>query len=314
MAFTSFSNSAVSIVVPVYKSSSTIPQLVARIHTAMLSVTEHEIILVDDSSPDASWEAITEISRSDNRVRGVRFGRNAGQHAALLAGIRAAKYPVIVTLDDDLQNPPEDIPCLLEAMVFGVDVVYGVSPTLKQNLWRRAASRWSRKIFTSTLGFESAIAMTSFRAFRTSLRDGFSAESGPNISLDALLTWSTSHFAVATVQHHPRAEGTSNYTIRKLIRFMIDTATGYSTLPLRIATQMGFLITFFGLGLLVWVIGRPVFTGDSVPGFPLLASSLAIFSGTQLLVLGVLGEYIGRIHFRVMHKPTYVVSETTDVK
>ena len=153
MASASFSNDAVSIVVPVYKSSSTIPQLVARIHAAMLPITEHEIILVDDSSPDSSWGEITQISRSDIRVRGIRFGRNAGQHAALLAGIRAAKHPVIVTLDDDLQNPPEEIPRLLEALVNGVDVVYGVSPTLKQNLWRRAASRWSRKIFTSTLGF-----------------------------------------------------------------------------------------------------------------------------------------------------------------
>ena len=115
MASASFSNDAVSIVVPVYKSSSTIPQLVARIHAAMLPTTEHEIILVDDSSPDSSWGEITQISKSDNRVRGIRFARNAGQHAALLAGIRAAKYPVIVTLDDDLQNPPEEIPRLLEA-------------------------------------------------------------------------------------------------------------------------------------------------------------------------------------------------------
>ena len=95
---------------------------------------------------------------------------------------------------------------------------------------------------------------------------------------------------------------------------MIDTATGYSTLPLRVAAQMGFLVTFFGLCLLAWAIGRLVVTGNSVAGFPLLASSLAIFSGTQLLVLGVIGEYIGRIHFRVMHKPTFVVSETTDIK
>lgn len=161
------------------------------------------------------------------------------------------------------------------------------------------------------LGFGSAISMSSFRVFRTELRSGFDSSLGPNISLDALLTWSTSRFAVAQVAHDERAEGTSHYTFRKLVRFMMDMATGYSTLPLRMATAIGFTTIVFGLLLFVFVAGRPLIYGDAVPGFPMLASSITIFSGVQILLLGVLGEYIGRMHFRVMNKPTYMIAETT---
>lgn len=289
----------------------TLENLVSRITNSLTNTCDFEVILVDDGSLDNSWLEILRISKSDGRVNGIRLGKNFGQHSALVAGIRSARFPVVITIDDDLQNPPEGIPKLLAALTPDVDVVYGVSTTVKQNLWRRLGSRWVRQFLSFTLGFRGAVSMSSFRAFRTHLRDGFNTSLGPNISLDALLTWSTSRFANVEVDHRDRAEGTSHYTLRKLIRFMIDMATGYSALPLRLATAAGFVTITFGIGLLTWVIGRPFITGESVPGFPLLASSLAIFSGTQLLVLGVLGEYIGRMHFRVMNKPTYTIAETT---
>lgn len=154
--------------------------------------------------------------------------------------------------------------------------------------------------------------MSSLRAFRTVLRDGFNTPLGPNVSLDALLTWSTTRFTVVEVKHDERQVGKSHYTFRKLVRFMIDMATGYSALPLRIASAIGFLTITFGAVLLVYVIGRPILTGERVQGFPMLVSTIIIFSGVQILLLGILGEYIGRMHFRVMNKPTYMVAETTD--
>jgi glycosyltransferase involved in cell wall biosynthesis len=300
----------VSIVVPTYKSPTTLAELVERIESLRLSA--FEIIIVDDGNNDATWEQIGLLSQAKKSIVGLRLGRNFGQHSALLAGVRKAKYSQIVTIDDDLQNPPEEIPNLLASLVNGADVVYGVSTQVRQNVWRRFTSRTAKAIFAKVLGFESAISISSFRAFRTQLREGFAGDLGPHVSLDALLTWSTSRFSTLEVEHHARRIGKSNYSFTKLVRFMLDTATSYSTRPLRLATTIGFITTFFGLLMLIWVVGNAVFVGDSVPGFPFLAASIAVFSGVQLVVLGILGEYLGKIHFRAMNKPTFSVSETTE--
>ena len=299
-----------SIVVPVFRSEKTLNELVNRI-TNSISDKPVEIILVDDASGDGTWTTICSIARQNSMVTGIRLGRNSGQHGALLAGVRAAKFQTVVTLDDDLQNPPEEINKLIDALVPGVDVVYGVSTEVKQNFYRRAGSKLVRKFFASALGFNSAVSMSSFRTFRTALREGFNTALGPNVSLDALLTWSTTRFTVVEVKHDERKVGDSHYTFRKLVRFMIDMATGYSALPLRLASALGFLTISFGAVLLVYVIGRPIITGERVQGFPMLASTIIIFSGVQIFLLGILGEYIGRMHFRVMNKPTYMVAETT---
>ena len=300
-----------SVVVPVYRSEQTLKELVSRISSA-LQKYDFEIILVDDASGDGSWKEISSLAKENLNVFGIRLGRNSGQHGALLAGVRTAKFETTVTLDDDLQNPPEEIERLILGLKQGVDVVYGVSSEIKQNFYRRLGSNLVRKFFSSALDFNSAVTMSSFRAFRTNLREGFSTQLGPNISLDALLTWSTTRFAVAEVRHDMRKIGKSHYTFRKLVRFMIDMTTGYSALPLRLATSIGFVTIGFGLILLAYVVGRPILSGESVPGFPLLASSIIIFSGVQIFLLGILGEYIGRMHFRVMNKPTYMIAESTN--
>jgi len=300
-----------SVVVPVYRSEQTLKELVGRISSA-LQKHDFEIILVDDASGDGSWEEISSLAKEKPNVFGMRLGRNSGQHAALLAGVRTAKFETIVTLDDDLQNPPEEIEKLISGLKPGVDVIYGVSNEIKQNFYRRLGSNLVRKFFSLALGFNSAVTMSSFRAFRTDLREGFSTQLGPNISLDALLTWSTTRFAVAEVRHDLRKMGKSHYTFRRLVRFMIDMTTGYSALPLRLASALGFLTIAFGAVLLAYVIGRPILTGERVQGFPMLASTIIIFSGVQIFLLGILGEYIGRMHFRVMNKPTYMIAESTN--
>ena len=279
-----------------------------RVHVALEGLA-HEVILVDDGSPIETWAMISELTRSDGRLVGIRLSRNTGQHNALVAGVRKAQFDVTVTIDDDLQNPPEEIPSLLNALVDGVDVVYGSSAQVAQRRWRRNSSVWTRGLMASALGAENAARMSSFRAFRTRLRDGFDADLGPSVSLDALLSWSTSQFTSVTVRHDHRTEGRSHYTFRRLVRFALDTATGYSAVPLQVATTLGVLTALFGVGVLVWVIGALTFSGTSVPGFPFLASIVAIFSGVQLITLGIIGEYLARMHFRVMRKPTYVIAE-----
>jgi len=298
--------------VPVYRSNETLGPLVDRVTAALRDVPDWEIVLVDDGSGGATWPTVAGLAGSNPRVRGLRLSRNYGQHNALVAGLRAARYDTTITIDDDLQNPPEEIPNLLARLAEGdLDVVYGVPPQAEQALWRRLAGRMSRRAMRTVLGMKSAPEVTSFRAFRTRLRDAFEGQLGTNVALDALLSWGTTRFGSVPVTHAPRTEGTSNYTFGKLVRFTLDTTTGYSAVPLQIASVAGLVTALFGVVILVWAVGRPVVTGQSVPGFPFLASIIAIFSGVQLFTLGIIGEYLARMHFRVMSKPTYVVSETT---
>ncbi len=299
---------AVSVVIPVYRSSSTLERLVAGIDAA-LEGREHEIILVDDGSDDGTWEVVRRLSAEPGR-RGLRLGRNAGQHNATLAGVRFARYPVTVTIDDDLQHPPEEIPRLLARLELGdCDVVNGLVREVARGAWRRLSSRFARLILSGTMGSDAARGITSFRAFRTSLREGFSADIGPSVSMEALLSWSTARFADEEVAHRPRSTGSSGYTFASLARFAIDTLTSYSAVPLRIATVLGLATAAGGVFLLVFVVARYVLDGTPVVGFPFLASTVALFSGVQLVTLGVIGEYLARMHFRLMRKPTYVVAE-----
>lgn len=302
-----------SVVVPVYQSTTGLRELVDRLLPVLDPWSNSEIVLVDDGSRAATWDAILDLIHGEKRVKGVRLSRNFGQHAALLAGIRSAQYSVVITLDDDLQNPPEEVPRLVEHLErSGMDVVYGVPSATRQTFSRRLAGKLARLFIGHGLGQPNAVTLSSFRAFKTNLRDGFSDDLGTNVMIDALLSWTTSDFDSINVRHDERVEGSSGYSLRRLLRFAVDATTGYSTLPLQVASLIGFATAALGLLSLIWVIGRPIVTGDSVSGFPFLASALAIFSGAQLVTLGILGEYISRIHFRIMKKPTYVIREIRD--
>lgn len=302
----------VSAVIPVHRSADTLPLLLPRL-TAVLEnlASAHEIILVDDGSPDQSWAAISAASRGDERIRGFRLMRNFGQHNALLVGIRAARYQFIVTLDDDLQNPPEEIPQLMAALTDAVDVVYGAPAAEQHSVWRSAASRVTKYALEEAMGATAARSVSAFRFFRADLRQAFERFQSPDISIDVLLTWATTRFAVVRVRQEPRAGGRSNYTFGRLMHHALNMMTGFTARPLRIASMIGFLFTIFGFVVFAVVLVRFLVAGDSVPGFPFLASIIAIFSGVQLLILGIMGEYMARMHFRLLERPAYVVAETT---
>jgi len=235
--------------------------------------------------------------------------RNYGQHNALLSGIRMARFGVIVTMDDDLQHPPEEIPRLVDKLGEGFDVVYGPPLQQQHGLWRDLASVVTKTSLQATVGAETATMVSAFRAFRTQVREGFARYRGSFVSLDVLLTWGTSRFAAVPVRHDPRASGQSNYTFRKLVNHAFNMITGFSPLPLQLASVLGFLFTLFGLIILVYVVGSYLAHGGSVPGFSFLACMVAIFSGVQLLMLGIFGEYLARMHFRTMDRPSSVVRE-----
>jgi undecaprenyl-phosphate 4-deoxy-4-formamido-L-arabinose transferase len=212
-------------------------------------------------------------------------------------------------MDDDLQHPPEEIPKLLAKMDQGYDVVYGSPQQEKHGLWRDLASQVTKLALQASMGLEVARKVSAFRAFRTRVREGFVHYQGPYASVDVLLTWGTNRFAAVPVRHKVRKAGVSNYTFRKLATHAVNMVTGFSVLPLQMASLMGFGFTLFGLLVLIYVLGRYFLEGGSVAGFPFLASIIAIFSGAQLLTLGIFGEYLARMHFRLMDRPTYVVRE-----
>ncbi|MGA2739158.1 MAG: glycosyltransferase family 2 protein [Bryobacteraceae bacterium] len=301
----------VSIVIPVYNAEASLPLLAARIEEVLTPRYEAlELLLVNDGSRDRSWDVITPLCASSNWIRGINLMRNYGQHNALLCGIRAASYEVIVTMDDDLQNPPEEVPRLTARLDEECDVVYGTPERETHGFHRDLASRITKLALRAAMGVETARHVSAFRAFRTYLRDGFAEYRSPYVSIDVLLTWATTRFAVVPVRNDPRAIGTSNYTFRKLVVHALNMMTGFSTLPLQLASLVGFASTAFGMAVLVYVIGRYLIQGSSVPGFPFLASVIAIFSGAQLFAIGIIGEYLARMHFRMMERPSYAVQST----
>ena len=300
---------SISVVTPVYNGEASIAELCRRVGEVLPRVaTQYEIILVNDDSRDRSWEIISELCSRSANVRGLNLMRNYGQHNALLCGIRAAQYDVIVTMDDDLQHPPEEIPRLLEQLEQRFDVVYG-TPKAEQHVFLRAlASRITRLALSMAIGWELAKNVSAFRVFRTRLRDAFAEYHSPFVSIDVLLTWATTRIGAITVGFEPRRSGASTYTFRRLLRHALDMMTGFSTLPLQLASLIGFSCTLLGIAVFLYVVVRYCLEG-SVPGFPFLASIIAIFSGAQLFALGVIGEYLARMHFRTMNQPPYAIRD-----
>jgi glycosyltransferase involved in cell wall biosynthesis len=299
-----------SVVVPVYNSDASVRLLIERLEPVLGSISERfEVILVNDASRDRSWNIIQEVCASRAWVRGIDLMRNYGQHNALLCGIRAARFETIVTMDDDLQHPPEEIHKLLAKLDEGFEVVYGFPQEEQHGILRDLASVMTKMALSKSMGAETARHISAFRAFRTRAREAFASYHSPFVSIDVILTWATTKFVAIKVRHDPRAHGVSSYTFGKLFTHAMNMMTGYSVVPLQIANLLGFVCTLLGGAMLVFVLFRRIVFGTSVPGFTFLASSIALFSGAQLLALGVIGEYLARMHFRMMERPTYTVRE-----
>ncbi len=190
-------------------------------------------------------------------------------------------------------------------------MVYGTPTEEQHGLLRNLASRITKLALRRAMGVETARYVSAFRLFRRDLRDAFADYGSPFVSIDVLLTWATTSFSVVRVQHDARPEGASNYSFRSLVTHALNMLTGFSVFPLQVASVLGFALTFFGVGILVYVLGRVLIEGTPVPGFAFLASAIAIFSGAQLFALGMIGEYLARMHFRLMSRPAFAVRTRT---
>jgi undecaprenyl-phosphate 4-deoxy-4-formamido-L-arabinose transferase len=227
-----------------------------------------------------------------------------------MAGVRHAKNDLIVTLDDDFQNPPSEIKKIIDYLgENNLDLVYGSPIRIKQTFFRSLMSKSVRLFLNKVLRIKHVNEISSFRVFKREILDK-SLVNISEISIDSLLNWSTNHIGYVKVDHNPRSAGSSNYNFQKLVSFALNTIISYSVKPLKIATYFGILIFGIGSALLVFILGKYLLYGINVPGFTTTASLIILFSGTQLIILGVIGEYLARMHLNIMNKPAFVVRRT----
>jgi len=297
-----------SVVVPVYRGEKLIEPLVERLSKALPGFTEkYELILVNDGSPDGSWAVIEQLAQKYTWVRGIRLMRNFGQQNALLCGIRAARFEVTVTMDQDLQHPPEDIPLLLAELEKGFDVVYGTPKKLPNGFLRNLLTANIKRMLANIMGMPFIRHISSYCVFRTYLRKASENFQSSFPNLEVLLSWGTTRFTSVSVNI---AEAhNSNYNFKSLVKMTMLILMGFSTKPLRLASWIGFVMTTFGIGIFIYVLVT-YFAAGSLPGFPFLASIIALFSGAQLFALGIFGEYLALMFDRSMDRPPYVVHQS----
>lgn len=302
----------ISVVSPVFNSSQSVPDLVRSV-MEKLEGKDFELVLVDDGSSDGSWEAISnESAKFSKNVRSVRLSRNYGQHAATLAGCYLAKGDIIVTLDDDLQFPASEIMILVSELENNSgSVIYGVPEKRRASIVRRLLSKMYKLVFEHGFGVLHASKISSFRAFESRLIQDYRPTYGTGFSIDAILAWTTDSFRAVSVQHSNSARGDSRYRIKSLFVHFLDMLTSFSLRPLRMVSAIGLGSSLIGLFLIIYLIANYLL-GSPPDGFTWLASTLVFFAGVQMFITGVIGEYIGRIHWSTQEKPLFLVSGDSD--
>lgn len=302
---------SVSIVVPVYRAERYLEALWIRIRDVMESLNEDfEMIFVDDCGGDDSWGVIQQLAQQDNRIHGIRLSRNFGQHAATFCGIAHSRGQWIVTLDDDLEHPPESIPDLLEKARNGFSLVYGVYPDRSHAGWRNLTSALARALFRLAIPGLNDV-YTSFRVISGDISRELARFESPFPFIDGYLSWITNECATVEVVHGQRAQGESNYTFRKLLSHTISIFVTFSDLPLRLASWIGIVTFIVGMLCAVGIVAARLLGGITVSGFTSMMVGITIFGGLQLLVLGVIGHYLGRVNFWAARKPMYLVGAAT---
>jgi len=300
-----------SMIVPVYKAEESLRELCRRSQAALESITaDYEILLVEDCGGDRSWAIIHELSATDPRIRGIQLSRNFGQHAATICGFSRARGDWIVTIDDDLEHPPEAIPALYARARQGFVLVYGVFPEPTHAWWRNLTSGIARRLFRlaiPTLNYE----YSSFRVVQRNIAEAVTAFDSPFPFVDGYLSWVTNNCASVEVEHRSRAHGASNYTFKKLLFHTINIFVTFSDLPLKLASWLGLCSFLIGMVWLLVIVLRRLLGGITVSGFASIMACIILFGGIELLILGIFGEYLGRMNFKSTKKPLYLVSRET---
>jgi len=302
-----------SIVIPVYNSENILDELINQIKSEIkekLSLfKEFEIILVNDNSEDNSWNKIKEITSNQKNIMGINLSKNFGQHNALIAGIKNSSGDFLITMDDDLQHPPSYIIDIINKLNEGFDVCYTKYQNNKYSFLKKLGSAINDRIANIVLDKPKNIYLSSFRGIKRNVVNELKKFDGPYVYLDGIILNITNNIGSIDVKHNKRLKGNSGYSFKKLFSLWLKVFTNSSIFPLRVASVTGFIITLISLFFAIFLIILKLKNPEIPQGWTSIATFIFFFSGVQLLALGIIGEYIGRIFINSNQKPQYIIKE-----
>jgi len=300
----------ISVVVPVYNSQDTLMPLMARLKSSLEPYTDiFEIILVNDGSRDNSWQKITELCGIYGRLKGINLRKNFGQDNAIMAGLYYSSGESVIIMDDDLQHDPAHIASLVNRLEEGYDVCYARFTNKRQSWFKNFGSWFNDKVANVVLKKPADIYLSPYKAIKRQVVDEILKYDGPYPYVDGLLFRVTRNITQVTVEHHERYTGEGNYNLIRSIRVFSKLATNFSVIPLRVATILGFISSFIGFVLAILFIIQH-YIGIAAPtGWASLIVALLFLGGVQLLAMGIMGEYIGRLFLHYSKEPQFVVNE-----
>jgi len=300
-----------SVVIPAYNSEKTLLELVKRLSLVFDKMEkEWEVILVNDESKDKTWDVINRICKTFTQAMGISLMKNSGQHNALFCGLSYTRGDYVFTLDDDLQNPPEELPKLIEKLTSeDLDVVFAVSPQRKHAAFRNMGSSIINALLSKVIHKPSNLRISNFRMMTRKMVDSILSYKSEYVILGSLTCQLTNRIANVEVEHEARKEGASNYTLKKLIRLFMSNILNYSVAPLRFISYMGVISSFLSFAYLIVTLVRKLMGKINSPGFTTIIIVLLFIGGMTLLSFGILGEYIIRILKNSNNHPSYSVRE-----
>ncbi|MFN3740965.1 MAG: glycosyltransferase family 2 protein [Thermodesulfovibrionales bacterium] len=298
-----------SVVIPIFNEEENIPELYGRLTAVMEKLGSYEIIMVDDGSKDKSWELIKELHNKDKRVKGISFSRNFGHHIAITTGLDHARGEAVILMDGDLQDPPEEISRLYQKFKEGYDIVYGIRKVRHDLFLKRLTSSIFWWILRKFSGVNMPAGQTMLRILSKRVVDVLREMREYARFVHGMMAWTGFNVTTVYVQHNPRYRGRSKYNIPRLFKLAFHAVTSFSTVPLRLATYTGLASSFVSFLTGLYFIYRKIFFSIPILGYASIIVSIFFVGGIQLLVLGILGEYLGRTYQEVQRRPLYIVKE-----
>ena len=303
----------VSVVIPVFNEELVLHEFYPRLKKEAESWGKsYELLFVDDGSTDNSFELICKWKKIDSNIRVIKFTRNFGQQAAVLAGFRESRGNIVVQIDSDLQNPPEEIKRLLGAFTDEVDLVVTIPRKRRDSSLRVLGSKVLHFLAQALFGNRFKLNLSSFRAMRRSVIEKIDQCQDRSRYMAVLMSWMAVPTVDVEVDHHLRKMGQTKYGVLPLLRLTWDLITGYSNFPLRLVTYLGLLGAGMGFAIMMFLLYQRLVAGILIEGFVVLSAVFSFFAGVQLLSIGFLGEYLGRVHSQTQNRPDYIVHKVID--
>jgi polyisoprenyl-phosphate glycosyltransferase len=303
----------ISVVAPIHNEAETIPELHRRLTSVLTDLGDYEIVLVDDGSTDRSWEHMIALAPGDPHLRLVRLSRNFGHQAALTAGLEAARGDAVVLIDSDLQDPPELIPLLVAKWREGFDVVYGLRTKREgETLFKRSTASVFYRLLRGMTRIEIPADAGDFRLLSRRAVDALARMPERARFLRGMTSWLGFPQAGVQYERDARHAGATKYATRRMISFALDAMTSFSTTPIRVVTGLGFVLVAFCAVVLGWTVYIKVFTNTAVAGWTSLLIVVLLLGGMQLVSLGIIGQYVGRIFEEAKQRPLFVVGEIVE--